>query len=391
MAQIFDFAPVQIEDARARITAEGYLVADALVGRAGNIQQYRAADLGDAFADRDPNSVVRVYRPEAEVFAVDSLRTASRLPITLDHPVKDGRPVMVDASNWREFVKGESGEQIMRDGEFIRVPIRITDAGAVASVQRERQEFSLGYSAEIVVGDGVTAQGEAYDASLSNIRYNHLAACRAARGGPELRIVDERPADFNRQPGDNTMPKIVLIDGLPVDVSNAEVAETALTRLRDARDTAVQGLETATAELADAKKTIAERDAEVANLRDAVAAAKPTPAALRDAAGQYARVAAKAQALGVAVTDEMDVAEMQRAAVVAKLGDAAGQYDAAQFAAAFDALTASIADAAPADPLRAMVRDGAPTNLGDARKTYDEARAKRLDRMATAYKGNASA
>lgn len=391
MAQIFDFAPVQIEDARARITAEGYLVADALVGRAGNIQQYRAADLGDAFADRDPNSVVRVYRPEAEVFAVDSLRTASRLPITLDHPVKDGRPVMVDASNWREFVKGESGEQILRDGEFIRVPIRITDSAAVASVQRERKEFSLGYSAEIVVGDGVTPRGEAYDASLSNIRYNHLAACRAARGGPELRITDERPADFNRQPGDNTMPKIVLIDGLPVDASNPDIAEQAITRLRDARDTAVQALDAAGVELADAKKTIAEQAAEVANLRDAVAAAKPTPAALRDAAGQYARTAAKAQALGVTVTDEMDVAEMQRAAVVAKLGDAAAQYDAAQFAAAFDALTASIADAAPTDPLRAMVRDGAPANLGDARKTYDEAREKRLARMATAYKGNASA
>src|SRR5690606_10508960 len=90
MAQIFDFAPVQIEHGRAKITPEGYFVADALVGRANNIQEYRAADLGDAFADRDPNSIVRIFRPESEVFATDSLATASRLPITLDHPVQNG-------------------------------------------------------------------------------------------------------------------------------------------------------------------------------------------------------------------------------------------------------------------------------------------------------------
>lgn len=389
MAEIFDFAPVQIEDARARITAEGYLLADALVGRANNIQEYRAADLGDAFADRDPNSVVRVYRPETEVFAVDSLRTASRLPITLDHPVKNGRPVMVDASNWAEFVKGESGEQILRDGEYIRVPIRITDAAAVNSVQRDRQEFSLGYAAEIVVGDGVTPTGEAYDAHLSNIRYNHLAACRVARGGPELRITDERTAPFL---GDSKMPKIVIIDGLPVDVSNADIAEQVIARLRDARDTAVQALEASGVELADAKKTVAEQAAEVANLRDAAAKAdKPTPAALRDAAGQYARATVKAQALGVTVTDEMDIAAMQKAAVTAKLGDAAAAYDAAQIAAAFDALAVSIVDEAPADPLRAMMRDGMPANVTDAKADYDKARAARLDKMANAHKGKASA
>ena len=44
-----------------------------------------------------------------------------------------------------------------------------------------------------------------------------------------------------------------------------------------------------------------------------------------------------------------------------------------------------------ADVLRAMVRDGTPANLGDARKSYDEARAKRFDRMATAYRGEKQA
>ena len=393
MATIFDFAPVQIEHGRAKITPEGYFVADALVGRANNIQEYRAADLGDAFADRDPNSTVRIFRPEAEVFATDSLATASRLPITLDHPVQGGKPVMVDAKNWREFVKGESGEQIMRDGEFIRVPIRVTDAAAVTSVRSDRQEFSLGYAAEIVVGDGVAPSGEHYDGSLANIRYNHLAACRTARGGPELRITDERPANFNRQQEVTTMPKIVLIDGLPVDVSNADVAEQTIGRLRDARDTANGALESATTELTDAKKTIAERDAEIVTLKDAVEKAKPTPAALRDAAGQYARTAAKAKALGVTVTDEMDVPAMHKAAVTAKMGDAAKAYDDAQYAVAFDALAANVADDVDdkVDPLAALVGDGKVANLGDAQQAFEDARAKRFERFHRSHKAPAAA
>lgn len=389
MTFLYDFAPASIEHGRARITPEGYFVADALVGRANNIQEYRAAELGDAFADRDPNAIVRVFRPEAEVFAVDSVRSASRLPITLDHPVQAGRGVMVDAKNWREFAKGETGEQIMRDGEFIRVPIRVTDAAAVDSVRSDRQEFSLGYSAEIKVQPGVF-DGQAYDAVLSNIRYNHLAACRAARGGPELRITDERPADKSKG-----MPMLILIDGLQVDVSNAEVAATTVRNLITARDAATTDAKAAEQALADARNLIAARDAEIVTLKDAAEQAKPTPAALRDAAAAYARVSGKAKALGVTVTDEMDVGAMRRAAVVAKMGDAAANYTDEQVTAAFDVLAAQVGDTpanvTDADPLRAMLRDGQPANVADEAKAFADARAKRFERYNTAHKGTASA
>ena len=380
MTFLYDLAPATIEHGRARITPEGYFVADALVGRANNVQEYRAAELGDAFKDRAPDSTVRVFRPEAEVFAVDSIRSASRLPITLDHPA---RGVMVDAKNWKEHAKGETGEQIMRDGEYIRVPIRVTDAAAVDSVRSDRQEFSLGYTAEIRAETGVH-DGQAYDAVLSNIRYNHLAACRYARGGPELRITDERPA-----PKPKGLPMLILIDGLQVDVSNPEVAAQTVRNLIAARDAANTDAKAAEAALADARNTIAARDAELVTARDA---AKASPAALRDAAAAFARTAAAAKALGATITDEMDVEAMQRAAVAHKMGDAAKAYSAEQVTAAFDVLAASATVVTDADPLRTMLRDGgAPANLGDAQKAFADARAKRLDRFANAHKGTASA
>lgn len=359
---------------RAKITPEGYFVADALVARANNIQEYRAAELG--FTDRAPDAVVRVFRPEAEVFAVDSLKSASRLPITLNHPVQEGRAVMVDAANWREFAKGETGEEILRDGEFLRVPIRVTDSGAVGAVQQSHQEFSLGYSATIDPTPG-TYMGDAYDASLSNIRYNHLAACPVARGGPELRITDERV------PTQGVQPVHILIDGLTVNLADATVAKATVEKLIADRDSAVLDLK-------GARETIAARDAEVSRLTDEVAAAALTPAQLADAAAAYGRTIADAKRLGVTVTDGMSADDARKAAVTAKIGDRSANYDAAQIAVAFDTLVAGLGDEKPAgvDALASVIGDA--TNVTDATAAFAKARAARFDRFNTAHRGAAT-
>ncbi len=378
MTLFYDRATVR--KGKARITPEGYFVADALVARANNIQEYRASELG--ITDRDPNDIVRVFRPEAEVFAVDSLKSASRLPITLDHP-----PQMVDSANWREYAKGESGEEILRDGEYVRVPIRVTDAQAVDSVQHERREFSMGYTAEVIMDAG-EYNGQAYDAKATNIRYNHLAACRAARGGPELRITDERPAPI----GVPTMPKIVMVDSAPVDVSNPDTAEVVVRNLLVARDTANATLDTTNQALTDARATIAERDATIATLQDA---AKPlTPAQLRDAGQAYARDRRAAELLGVTVGDDLDTPAIHKAVVSAKVGDASKAYTPAEYAVAFATLAATVADQvadASDDPLRSTIGDAAAAGGNDERKAFADARAKRLERIENGHRGVSAA
>jgi hypothetical protein len=364
---------------QARITPEGYFVADALVARANNIQDYRAHELG--LTDRDPQSVVRVFRPEAEVFAADSLKTAARLPITLDHPAE-----MVDARNWREFTRGQTGDDILRDGEYVRVPLRVTDAAAVASVQTDRQEFSLGYTANIKLQSGVH-DGQAYDAIATDLRYNHLAACRAARGGPELRIVDERTTAPN---GGTTMPNLVIVDGIPVDAANPAVAEPCIRNLVTARDTALQAVTDGQAALATANTTIAARDAEISNLKDALEKAKLGPQALRDAAASYSRTVAKAKALGATVTDAMDEPALIAAAVRHKLGDkAAGYTTPEQFAAAFDALEVPAGTVSPTQTYDALadIVGNQPANVGDAVALATKARDARYARFAQAHQG----
>lgn len=384
MTVLFDRATIS---GSARITPEGYFVADALVARANNIQDYRAAELG--ITDRDPNDIIRVFRPEAEVFAADSVASAVRLPITLDHPVKNGEAVMVDATNWREFTRGQTDAEVLRDGEFMRIPLRITDAEAVNSVTTDRKEFSLGYSATIRMEPG-EYNGQAYDAVAGNFRYNHLAACRAARGGPELKIVDERPHGIGAKP-----VKIVLVDNLPVDVENATAAEATISHLVATRDAAVQDCRAAQGTVAERDATIVAKDAELATLRDQLAAATLTPAQLKDAAASFGRTVASAQRLGATVTDEMDEPAVKAAAVKAKMGDAAANYTADQVATAFDTLVSLLGDASgggsvgisPAtDPVRSVMLGGT-ANVGDANTAFADARAKRFQRFETAHRG----
>jgi hypothetical protein len=292
---------------------------------------------------------------------------------------------MVDAANWRQFSRGQTEPEVLRDGEFLRVPLRITDAEAVQSVQTDRQEFSLGYGAEIRFEAG-DHNGEAYDAVATNFRYNHLAACRTARGGPELRITDERQA-----PEGPKMPKLVIVDGLPVDVSDAAAAEATISKLVGDRATAQADATDTKALLSTANTTIAARDAEIVGLKDAVEKAKVTPQQMRDASASLARSVTLAKALGATVTDAMDEPAVRKAAVSHKMGDAAKDYTDDQVAAAFDGLVSTlpatvVARAPVVDSLRSVIGE-VPVATGDAATLAAKARDARQQRYETAHLG----
>ena len=65
----------------ARVTPEGYLVANVRTARIGT-QDYLGSQL-----DRPDLDTVTVYRDESEVFRKASLQTFGLLPVTDDHPV----------------------------------------------------------------------------------------------------------------------------------------------------------------------------------------------------------------------------------------------------------------------------------------------------------------
>lgn len=331
-----------------RITSEGYLVADALIARSG-IQEYLGSEVG-----KPEMKTVRVYRPPEVVFATDTMARYANRPMTNDHP-KAGQ--LVDAANWKALSIGITGGEVMRSGDFVRVPLTLMDAAAIADYKSGKRELSVGQVAEVVFEDGLTPEGEPYNAKVTALSVNHVALVERARGGEKLRIGDsptpaasvtgQQPLERGQQmPGEVTM-KTVLVDGFSVQTTEhgAQAIEKLQKQLNDARSDS-------TTLVANHDKEMATKDAEIATLKGQV---------MTDAQID-ARVAARADLIARAtkLNDSLDFkgktdAEVRRAVVVAKLGDAAiaGKSD-EYVAARFDMLM----EDGKADPFRAHMNDG---------------------------------
>lgn len=321
-----------------RTTQDGYLVAAARIARTG-VQTYRGAEMG-----RTDLAAVRVWRPEEEVFAADALASMAHRPVTLDHPAEP-----VTSANWKAHSVGQVGGEVARDGDYIRVPLVLMDHAAIDAVIAGKRQLSVGYVAEIDWTPGTTPAGEPYDAVQRRIRANHLAVVDAARAGPACRIGDAWSA---------------VMPAAPAPVTSADEA-AALRAALEAKDGEIVAL---TARLRDAELTPARLD-------EAVAARGQLTAAARRIGGE---------ALAV---DGRGDAEIRRAAVAARIGDAAArEMSDAAVEGAFRVLAAPTPPGASRpDPLRQVLADR-PLS-GDARS---EALRQRDARLTGAWKATTS-
>lgn len=357
----------------SRRTGDGYLAANARVARTG-IQSYLGREVG-----KPAMGHVRVYRPETEVFAVDALRSFAHRPVTNDHP-----PEAVGARNWKQHSVGMTGDEIARDGTFVRVPMVVMDQTAIDDVEAGKVELSMGYSCDLDWTAGTTPEGEAYDAIQKNIRGNHLAIVAAGRAGPQCRIGDSWAAIPDHQ---ESNMKTFTVDGIPVEMSDTAivVVQKVLDRLKDAD----AGLTTANTKVGELTAALSTKDGEIVVLKQQVADAALTPAKL-DAAVQ-ARAAVIADAKAIAgkdiASDGKTDDDIRTAAVQAKLGDKAAALDAAGIKGAFHALAAAIAKP---DPVRDTLTGGL-VNDADAEKTVNDARDKMIADMQSAHLPKAAA
>lgn len=377
-----------------RRTRDGYMVTRAKAARAG-IYDYLGSELDPQGTRFEANDIVKVWRPEAEVFARDSVASFLMKPITNDHP---SEPVTADS--WRTYAKGVVG-QALREGDFLAFDLVLMDADLIRSVESGKRELSNGYSSDISFEDGKTPDGDAYQAVQRNIRGNHVAVVKKGRAGPFCRISDAAICDsaaidlisgwlgdertYNPGSGSDkndradggsaVATKTITFDGMPIEATDA--SEAAIRKLEGqvkALNDAKAESDTKVATLTTDKATL---EAKVTTLEQQVADAKLSPEKLRDAAKSYGAVVDKAKALGVAVTDSMDEPAIMKAVVDAKIGDAAKDWNDIQVAASFATLTK---DAKPgagqADPVRQVLADGA-VKIGDTATIRDAARSSR--------------
>ena len=351
-----------------RRTADGYLAVRANAARTG-VYQYsgREVDPDNAHGLRDQASV-NVLRDDAAVFDKRAVHSFIGKPITDDHPTE-----AVTAANWRDHSRGAVMGAI-RDGDHLAFDLILMDQATIAKVESGKAELSNGYSASLEFGDFKGPGGEACPVRQASITGNHIAIVDRGRAGPSCRIGDAAVCDSIPLPNlnnDGARPvKTMLIDGLTVDIANADTAQATITTILADRDTARGKVTSLEADVATKDAKIATLEGEVKTLTDA----KPTPQQLRDAAKQFATVCDKARAMGAAVTDAMDEAAIRKAVVDAKLGTTAAAYTADQYAVAFDALTNGVK---LDDTANRITPIGMPVVLGDGASVRDLIRSQR--------------
>jgi hypothetical protein len=337
------FLTDRVSAGKVRRTGDGYLVADAKVARTG-IQDYLGSELG-----RPDMRIVRVYRPEAEVFSADAMRSYAHRPMTNNHPDKP-----VTAATWKDVAVGQTGGDVVRDGEFVTVPMVLMDAAAIRDYEAGKRELSMGYSAEIVFDAGITPDGQTYDAIQTNLKMNHLALVDRARGGDALRIGDDNP---RKSTMNEIKTRTVLVDGLSVETTDA--GAQAISKLQkdvtDATALYVKACDEHKTVIAAKDADLAKKDAEIDSLKGKVL----TDAQIDARVQARADLIATAKQIADADYTGKSENEIRKIAVIAKLGDAAiKDKPDAYVQARFDIL----AEDSKRDPVRSILRGG-PTHV----------------------------
>lgn len=301
--------------AGTRLREDGYLVVDAKVARTG-IQRYLGSEVG-----KPELPFVDVYRPESEVFKPEAMASFAHRPLTDDHPAE-----AVTADNWKALAVGQTDGEIKRDGDFLRIPLMVSDGAAIKKVQGGKRELSAGYTCDLVWTKGSTPSGQTYDAIQTNIKANHVAIVDRGRAGKDCRIGDDAthwgiaPITTAQDKETSMTTRSVMVDGLSVETTDQ--GAQAIDKLLQDRNGLQAQLDAANAAHATA---IAAKDAEIAK----------KDAELDDAKGKVLDQAAidklvsdRASLEATALKINKDVkpaglsdGELRRAVVKATLGD----------------------------------------------------------------------
>lgn len=285
----FDRSSYQIT--RREYTDEGFLRVPGRVARTG-IQEYLASEFD---LPGDPNRIVRVMRPEDEVFDAESLASYAAADVTVEHPAG-----LVDAETYSQVSVGTVIGPGTRDGDFVTVDHIIKDKRGIAAVESGKVQLSAGYTA---IYDDNVPDGADYEYIQREIRINHVALVDRARAGHQARL-------FDNQPGAKTMPKVVLDSksGQSVEVDDANVAtliNNTINGLTQAVSDAAKDIQTSNDALATAQK----------ELEKAKQASSDSAIAERVTAVTSAMASAKIVAGDEFTCDSMSVVDIQRAAL----------------------------------------------------------------------------
>ena len=272
--QVTVFDKVSFTTTEREYMDNGFLRVPGRVARTG-IQDYLACELG---LDGDPTRVVKVMRPESEVFNDSAMSSYEGVDVTIEHPKS-----FVDAESYKDISKGTVLNAV-RDGDFVKADVIIKSEDAIKEVESGKVQLSAGYSAVYVEA----TDSDPFDYIQTNIRINHVAVVSKARAGAQARLFDNHP-----NPPEKDMIKVVLDSGRSVELEDGATAalisdsfERLTTRATDAEGKL--GEIQATADAQGEKINQLEADLKLANDGEALKSKLADLAQVKDAAVRIA-------------------------------------------------------------------------------------------------------
>lgn len=338
-----------------KMTDEGYLIAPGNLARTG-VQEYRAFELGLDADGMDPMKVIRLHRPADEVFNPASMASFESKPITIEHPKE-----AVTADNWSELAKGEVRD-VTRSGDLMTGTLLVRAKDAIEAVQTGKVQLSNGYTFELDLTPGQTADGRAYDGIQRNIRGNHVALVDAARCGSACRIADSQPNITTKGKTMTDAKRKVAVDGIPLEVEDtaANVIETLVGQRNEARD-ALAKLQPTASKAVELQTVLDKANADIEQLKKDVI----TPAARDAMVAGWSAMLATAKRLVPEITTDGKTCHAIRREVIATVSGK----DATAKAVADAVLAGKALDVADEEHVRATfnaLAASVKTEAGDA-------------------------
>ena len=183
--QITDRSSDFLGNSTRQTLENGFLKVKGRVARSG-IQSYYRCELG---LKDEPFKRIRLYRPPEVVLSDEVCKMFDGVDVTNEHPKE-----FIDKTNYRKLTAGVVLGNAQKDEEnpnFIVCDMLIKDEDTIRAIEAGKIQLSVGYRNTIDFTDGVTPEGEHYDARVDKITLvNHVALVPRARAGIEARLFD---------------------------------------------------------------------------------------------------------------------------------------------------------------------------------------------------------
>ena len=166
-------------------TGEGFLKAEVSIARAGVFPYISDGDV-----------VYKAKLPE-DLFSEGTLDSARGAPVTEEHPLEDGRYILLDSENAKFYAKGNVSEPRVVGDKLVALET-LYDKELIDKILRgEKREVSIGFTFDEEPKVG-SYNGQGYQAVQRSIEINHVAHVDKGRAGSEVRIhVDKEDATMS--------------------------------------------------------------------------------------------------------------------------------------------------------------------------------------------------